>query len=97
MKKKMFGALALSLSLPLAALAAPENYTLDPTHTFPQFEVDHLGVSTMRGFFRKSSGKFTLDTAAKTASVEITVETASMIPIAMVSRIKMSMAALPIT
>jgi polyisoprenoid-binding protein YceI len=75
MSKKTLGALALAL--PLAAIAAPENYTLDPYHTFPYFEVDHLGVSTMRGSFEKSSGKFTLDHAAKTGSVELTVETAS--------------------
>jgi polyisoprenoid-binding protein YceI len=69
--------LAIALALPPVAFAAPENYTLDPYHTFPQFEVDHLGVSTMRGTFRKSSGKFTIDRAAKTGSVELTVETAS--------------------
>jgi polyisoprenoid-binding protein YceI len=75
MNKAVFGALALVL--PLAAAAAPESYTLDPTHTFPHFEVDHLGVSTMRGSFGKSTGKFTIDHAAKTGSVELTVETAS--------------------
>jgi polyisoprenoid-binding protein YceI len=69
--------LAVAFALPPAAFAAPENYTLDPYHTFPQFEVDHLGVSTLRGTFRKSSGKFTLDPAAKSGSVELTVETAS--------------------
>jgi len=76
MKKTLLG-LALALALPLAGYAAPENYTLDPYHSFPQFEVDHLGVSTMRGTFRKSSGKFTLDQAGKTGSVEFAVETAS--------------------
>jgi polyisoprenoid-binding protein YceI len=69
--------IAVALALPFAIQAAPESYTLDPTHTFPQFEVDHLGVSTMRGFFRKSAGKFTLDHAAKTGSVELSVETTS--------------------
>jgi polyisoprenoid-binding protein YceI len=65
------------LSLPLAAFAAPESYTLDPIHSFPYFEVEHLGVATLRGSFEKSSGKFTIDRAAKTGSVEMTVETAS--------------------
>ena len=76
MTMKILGALALAL--PLTALANPENYTLDPYHTYPYFEVDHLGVSTMRGMFRKSSGKFTVDRVAKTGSVELTVETASL-------------------
>jgi len=66
-----------ALSLPLVALANPESYTLDPYHTFPYFEVDHAGVSTLRGFFRKTSGKFTIDRAAKTGSVDLAVETAS--------------------
>jgi polyisoprenoid-binding protein YceI len=69
---------ALALAVPLAATAAPETYVLDPYHTYPHFSVDHLGVSTLWGQFDKSSGKFTLDTAAKTGSVELVVETASL-------------------
>ena len=75
MKTKVLGVLAMAL--PLTALGAPENYTLDPYHSFPYFEIDHWGVSTLRGMFRKSTGKFTIDRAAKSASVELTVETAS--------------------
>jgi len=75
MKRITFGALALAL--PLAALAAAENYTLDPYHTYPHFAVEHLGVSMLWGRFNKTSGKFTLDRAAKKASLELTVETAS--------------------
>lgn len=65
-------------ALPLAAAAAPETYTLDPYHTYAHFEVNHLGFSNMRGRFDKSSGKFTLDTAAKTASLDLVIETASL-------------------
>lgn len=68
---------ALGFVLPLVAAAAPETYELDPTHTYPHFAVDHLGVSTMWGRFDKSSGKFVIDRAAKTGSVEIVVETGS--------------------
>lgn len=75
MKKSVLAVVACALS-PLAA-AAPESYTIDPYHTYPYFEVDHLGVSTMRGMFRRTSGKFTMDRAAKTGSVELVVETAS--------------------
>lgn len=75
MKKAVLAALAAAL--PVAASAAPENYTLDPSHTFPYFEVDHLGVSTVRGMFRKTAGKFTLDRAARTGSVELTIDAAS--------------------
>jgi polyisoprenoid-binding protein YceI len=75
MKRITFGALALAL--PLAAFPAPENYTLDPYHTYPHFAVEHLGVSMLWGRFNKTSGKFTLDRAAKKASLELAVETAS--------------------
>jgi len=75
MKKKVLGAFAAIL--PLAAMANPENYTIDPTHTFAYFEVEHLGVSNQRGRFDRTSGKFTLDRAAKSGSVELNIETAS--------------------
>ncbi len=58
-------------------MAAPESYTLDPYHTYPNFEVDHLGYSKMRGRFDKNAGKFTIDTAAKTGSLDLTVQTTS--------------------
>jgi polyisoprenoid-binding protein YceI len=67
----------LALALPLAAAAAPETYVLDPYHTYPNFAVEHLGFSTIYGRFDKSSGKFILDKAAKSASLELNVEAAS--------------------
>ena len=57
---------------------AADNYTIDPTHTWPIFEVNHLGYSTQRGRFDKSSGKITLDIAAKQGSVDITIDTNSL-------------------
>ncbi|KAA1006312.1 polyisoprenoid-binding protein [Paraburkholderia panacisoli] len=69
------GALASSFSL--GAFAA-DTYQLDPAHTFPSFEADHLGgLSTWRGKFTKSSGTVTLDRAAKTGTVDVTVDPAS--------------------
>jgi len=67
----------LALAAPLSALPAPETYVLDPYHSFPHFAVDHLGVMTLWGRFDKLSGKFTLDRAAKTGSLELSIETAS--------------------
>jgi len=68
---------ALVLAAPLAATAAPETYVLDPYHTYPNFTVDHVGVSAIRGQFTKTSGKFTVDTAAKTGAVELVIDAAS--------------------
>lgn len=67
----------IAVALPLAAVAAPESYTFDPPHTFPHFEVGHFGYTNIRGRFDKTAGKFTIDRAAKTGSLEITVQTAA--------------------
>jgi polyisoprenoid-binding protein YceI len=75
MNKSIAIFLATLLSMP--AFAA-DNYTVDPTHTWPVFEVNHLGFSTQRGRFNKTGGKITLDIAAKKGSVEIVVDTASL-------------------
>ena len=75
MKKALLGALALAL--PFAAVATPEGYTMDPYHTFTHFEIDHNGLSMMRGLFARNSGKFVIDRAAKTGSAELTIEAAS--------------------
>jgi polyisoprenoid-binding protein YceI len=59
--------------------ATPETYTADPNHTFTSFEVSHGGNFTItRGFFQKNSGKVALDRAARTGSIEIIVDVASM-------------------
>jgi polyisoprenoid-binding protein YceI len=63
--------------LPLSAVAAPESYNLDPQHTFPHFTVVHVGMSHLYGRFDKTSGKMTVDTAAKSGTVDIAIETAS--------------------
>lgn len=74
--KKLLAAAILFGSV--GAMAAPATYNLDPTHTYPSFEADHFGgLSVWRGKFNKSSGKVVLDRAAKSGSVEVTVETAS--------------------
>jgi polyisoprenoid-binding protein YceI len=60
------------------ASAAPESYTIDPTHTYPSFEADHMGgLSVWRGKFRSSSGSVTFDAAAQTGAVNITIDPAS--------------------
>ena len=69
---------ALALATVLAAPAhAADSYTVDPGHSFPSFEINHLGYSTQRGRFDKNSGKIVLDAAAKSGSVELTVDVAS--------------------
>lgn len=70
--------LALSLGLTAAAATAePVRYTLDPAHTYPSFAADHLGISVWRGKFERSRGHVVLDRAARTGTVEVEVEVAS--------------------
>ena len=59
------------------ALAAPETYVLDQTHTFPRFSYNHLGYSTQLSRFNKTTGKIVLDKAAKTGEVDIVIDTQS--------------------
>ena len=54
-----------------------QTYIIDPMHTFPSFEADHFGASFWRGKFNKSSGKVVLDRVAKTGTIEIEIDTAS--------------------
>lgn len=75
--KRSLAAILLSTTLALPAVAA-DSYTADPAHTYPNFEVGHLGFSTSRGVFEKTTGKITLDTAAKAGTVDITIDTASL-------------------
>ena len=75
--KKVFATLALASSFAVSAVAA-DNYTIDSNHTFPVFEVNHLGYSTQHGRFNKTSGKITLDMAAKKGSVDLTIDVASL-------------------
>jgi len=56
------------------AMAAPETYQIDPKHTFPSFEIGHLGFSTQRGRFNATRGTIVLDRAKQTAEVDITVD-----------------------
>jgi polyisoprenoid-binding protein YceI len=70
---------ALALACAQPAWAAPESYKVDPDHTIPGFEVTHLGLSSVRGLFQKAAGKITLDRAAKTGTIEIVIDTASVV------------------
>jgi polyisoprenoid-binding protein YceI len=75
MRSRMIAVIVAS-GIGIAAQAA-DTYTLDPSHTFPRFEINHFGYSTHHGQFNKTAGKLTLDRAAKTGSIEVTVDTAS--------------------
>jgi polyisoprenoid-binding protein YceI len=65
---------AATLGLALSAAAAPVTYKVDPTHTFPSFEADHMGISVWRGKMNKSSGTIVYDKATGKGTVDIAVD-----------------------
>ena len=69
--------IAASLLASGAAMAAADTYAIDPTHTYVTFEARHFGTSTNRGRFDKKSGTVSIDRAAKTGKVDVTLETSS--------------------
>ncbi|WP_374676499.1 YceI family protein [Ideonella sp.] len=69
------GLAGLALAAVGAAQAAPVTYELDPTHTYPSFEADHLGgLSVWRGKFNKTAGQVVMDREAGTGAVDLVVE-----------------------
>lgn len=53
-------------------------YLVDASHTYPSFEIDHLGFSIQRGQFDETSGLVEIDPTAQTGRIEIQVQTASL-------------------
>ncbi|GLQ52330.1 YceI family protein [Dyella flava] len=77
-KHLMIATGALAAALSFSAFAGVSTYQLDPTHTYPSFEADHFGgLSVWRGKFDTSQGTVTLDRAARTGTVEVTTDIAS--------------------
>ena len=68
-------AAAIAASAP--AIAAPETFVIDNAHTFPRFSYSHFGYSTQLSRFDKTSGKIVFDSAAKTGSVNVVIDTRS--------------------
>lgn len=69
-------ALAVVLSTGTAS-AAEAVYELEPVHTFPSFEADHMGMSTWRGKFNQSRGEVRIDRERGTGQVEVAIDTRS--------------------
>jgi polyisoprenoid-binding protein YceI len=59
------------------AAAQSEVYIIDSRHTFPSFEINHLGLSSQTGRFNTTKGRIQLDPSVGVGSLEITIDTAS--------------------
>lgn len=59
----------------VAAAAAPVSYEIDPQHTYPSFEADHMGgMSVWRGKINSSAGKIVVDKQAGSGTVDVTMD-----------------------
>lgn len=73
-------ALCAATVMSLAAPAAwAEKFEIDPTHSFIEFGVSHLGFSVLRGRFNDIKGSFNYDKAKpNAATIEVKVATESL-------------------
>lgn len=76
MKHLLLPALCATM-LCATAHAAAVTYDIEPTHTYPSFEADHMGMSYWRGKLNKSAGTIVYDKATGTGSVEVQMDLAS--------------------
>ena len=72
--KHTFATAVLFATMTGSALAAPVTYNVDSSHTYPRFSYSHFGLSTQLSSFSKTTGKVIFDAAAKTGSVDITID-----------------------
>lgn len=75
--KKIRSVLAITLLATGLAAAAPVAYQIDPGHTFPSFEADHMGISVWRGKLNKTTGRVMLDKAAGAGTLTVAIDLAS--------------------
>jgi polyisoprenoid-binding protein YceI len=63
------------LTMSSLCLAEPQTWQIDPNHTAAQFSVKHLGISTVRGVFERTSGTVAFDPADPTkTSIAATID-----------------------
>jgi polyisoprenoid-binding protein YceI len=77
-RKKIDRGVALVLAcLSVPAFAGVDHYDIEPMHTYPSIEFSHMGISVWRGKFDRTTGSITLDREARSGTVDISVDTAS--------------------
>ncbi|NEX61420.1 YceI family protein [Noviherbaspirillum galbum] len=72
--KQILATLIAAGAMSAAASGFAQTYNIEPNHTYPSFEADHMGISVWRGKFTKTSGTINLDRAAKTGSADIVID-----------------------
>lgn len=72
-----FALFLLGCVLAAPAVGAQENYVIDPSHSASNFEVEHLGLTWIRGRFNKMSGAITVDRAANNGTIRVEIDATS--------------------
>ena len=75
MIRPIFGLAALTLAAGTAGAA--ETYTIDPSHTYGNFEIGHMGLSTMHGRIDVTEGTIVMDREGDGSRVDVTLDPAS--------------------
>lgn len=78
LRTRMIRAAAAAAALLASPLALAADYAIDPTHSFVEFRIQHLGYSWLYGRFNTISGTFSHDPAKPEASrIDVTIDTGS--------------------
>lgn len=64
---------ALLAGAAATAAAAPVTYTVDPSHTYASYTVNHMGFSLQSGSFTKVDGTVVVDASAHKGAVDVTI------------------------
>jgi len=76
MKRRFF--LLVLIGCASLCVAETQTWQIDPAHTSSQFSVRHLGISTVRGVFQKTTGTVTWDPADPTKTqIDATIDATS--------------------
>ena len=74
---RLAAALAFATVAATSAIAAPQTYVVEGTHTFPRFSYSHFGYSTQLSRFDKTTGTVVFDAEGKTGAVDIVIDMTS--------------------
>lgn len=75
MKRLLFSLFALSMLSAGVVRAESVVYQIDPGHTFPSFEADHMaGLSVWRGKFNRTTGTVTFDKAKGSGTLDVSID-----------------------
>lgn len=77
MFRPRFAIALLGVLTTASAMAGPTVYKIDPDHTFPSIEADHMGMSVWRGKFNRTTGQVTLDKAAGAGTLSADIDLGS--------------------